>query len=110
MTESEIISLGAGLRKDVIPALDLWDLVIEAFLSSSNQFKKKVQGDLLRNTSISKHTQNQTKIPIHYDIFELSNVDCLPSNAKSSRFGAMLYIFEDNEAVIKITSKAEVQQ
>ena len=28
-TESEIISLDAGLRMDGIPALDLWDLVIE---------------------------------------------------------------------------------
>ena len=28
-TETEIISLDAGLRMDGIPALDLWDLVIE---------------------------------------------------------------------------------
>ena len=28
-TEAEIISLDAGLRKDGIPALDLWDLVLE---------------------------------------------------------------------------------
>ena len=47
-TESEIISVDAGLRRDGIPALDLWDLVIEVFHSSSNQFKKpkeRVQGD-----------------------------------------------------------------
>ena len=30
-TEAEIISLDAGLRMDGIPALDLWDLVIEVF-------------------------------------------------------------------------------
>ena len=35
-TESVIISLDAGLRMDGIPALDLWDLVIEVFHSSSN--------------------------------------------------------------------------
>ena len=35
--ESEIISLDAGLRMDGIPALDLWDLVIEVLHSSSNQ-------------------------------------------------------------------------
>ena len=34
--------------------------------------------------------------------------DYVSSNAKSSLFGAMLYIFEDNEAVIKMTKKAEV--
>ena len=30
-TEAEITSLGAGLRMDGIPALTLWDLVIEVF-------------------------------------------------------------------------------
>ena len=32
-TEAEIISLVAGLRMDGIPALTLWDLVIEVFHS-----------------------------------------------------------------------------
>ena len=37
-TESEIISLDAGLRMDEIPALDLWDLVlVEVLHSSFNQ-------------------------------------------------------------------------
>ena len=35
-TEAEIISLDAGLRMDGIPALTLWDLVIEAFHSVPN--------------------------------------------------------------------------
>ena len=35
-TESEIISLDAGLRMDRTPALDLWDLVIEVFHSVPN--------------------------------------------------------------------------
>ena len=39
-TEAELISLDAGLRMDGIPALDLWDLVIEVFHSSPNQSKK----------------------------------------------------------------------
>ena len=38
-TESEIISLDAGLGMDGIPALGLWDLVIEVLHSSSNQAK-----------------------------------------------------------------------
>ena len=33
-TEAEVISLDAGLRMDGIPALDLWDLVVEVFHSS----------------------------------------------------------------------------
>ena len=32
-TESEIISLDAGLRLDGIPALDLWDLIVAVLLS-----------------------------------------------------------------------------
>ena len=36
-TESEIISLDAGLRMDGIPAFDLWDLVTEVLHSPSNQ-------------------------------------------------------------------------
>ena len=36
-TEAEIISLDAGLRMDGIPALTLWDLVIEVFHSVPNR-------------------------------------------------------------------------
>ena len=39
-TESEVISLDAGLRMDGIPALDLRDLVVEVLHSSSNQFRE----------------------------------------------------------------------
>ena len=106
--EAEIISLDAGLRMDGIPALDLRDLVPEAFHSSSNQFndnKDQVRGNLSRNTTSNEHTQNQTKLPSQQENFDLSNVDHEPSDAKFFRFGAMLRIFEDNEAVIKTTIK-----
>ena len=69
-----------------------------------NQLKKsegRAQGNLLRDTPSNKHTHNQITTPIQHDNFELSNVDFVTSNAKSSQFGAMLYILEDNEAVIK---------
>ena len=36
-TDAEINSLGADLRKDSIPALALWDLVIEVFHSVPNR-------------------------------------------------------------------------
>ena len=36
-TEAEVISLDAGLRMDGIPALDLWNLVVEVFHSFHNQ-------------------------------------------------------------------------
>ena len=104
----KIISLDAGLRTDGIPVLDLWDLSIEVFHSTPNQFnntKDQVRGNSSRNTASNKHSQNQTKFPTQHDDFDVSNVDHFPSNAKSSRFGGMLYIFEDEEAVIKMNIK-----
>ena len=64
-----------------------------------------MQGELLRDTSSSKHANIQTKNPIQHDDLELCNVDYVSSNVKSSQCGAMTYIFEDNEAVIKIIIK-----
>ena len=87
-TESEIISLDAGLRMDGIPALDLWDLFIEVLYSPSNQFTKpqeRVQGDL-DDTSSRKHTNSQTMSQIQYKDLELCNVDYVSSNVKSSHF------------------------
>ena len=39
-TESEFISLDAGLRVDDIPALDLWDLIVTILHRNSNQSKQ----------------------------------------------------------------------
>ena len=87
---------------DGIPALDLWDFVIEVFHTSPTQSKKtkdQERGNSSRDTTANKHTQNQTKGPTQHENFDLNNVDCVSSNAKLPRCGAMLYIFEDNEAV-----------
>ena len=94
-TESEIISLDAGLRMDGTPALDLWDLIVTVLHGNTNQ-SKQVQGDL--STSLTRK-----KIPGKIDY--LNNVDFVSSNAISSREEALLYVFEDNEAVIKIIIK-----
>ena len=58
-----------------------------------------------RVTPHQTSTQNQTKTPIQHDTLELSNVDFVSTNAKSSPFGALLCIFEDSEAVIKMIIK-----
>ena len=87
-TEAETISLDAGYRMDGIPALDLLDLVIEVFHSSPNQpnkTKDHVRSNSSCNTTLNKHTQNQTKIPTQHDSFDLSNVDDVSLNAKFSR-------------------------
>ena len=63
-TEAEIISLDAALRMDGIPALDLWDLVVEVFRSSPHQLnntKDQVQGNLSRATTSKKHAQKKNQ-------------------------------------------------
>ena len=40
-TESEIVSLDAGLRMDDLLALDLWDIVIEVLRSTINTARLK---------------------------------------------------------------------
>ena len=47
----------------------------------------------------------QTRKKSHGMIDDLDNVDCISSNINSSRQEALLYIFEDNEAVIKMIIK-----
>ena len=94
-TESEIISLDAGLRMDGIPALDLWDLIV-AFLHGNTHQNDQVRGDPYKSPTRKK---------IHGKIDDLNNVDFISSNVNSSREEALLYIFEDNEAVIKIIIK-----
>ena len=80
---------------DGIPALDLWDLIVTVLHGNTNQ-SKQVHGDL--STSLMRK-----KIP--GKIGDLNSVDFVSSNANSSRQEASLYIFEDNEAVIKMIVK-----
>ena len=44
-TESDVVSLLAARRMDGLPALDLWDLVVEVLRSSLHQ--PRTQGQLL---------------------------------------------------------------
>ena len=50
---------------DGIPALDRWNLVKEVFHSSqkkqTNNTKHQLRGNVSRDTTSNKHTQNQTK-------------------------------------------------
>ena len=107
-TEPAIISLDAGLRMDGIPALGLWDSVMEVLHSSFNQeqgHQERARRHLQRDKPSSKHTNTQVKIQNQHNVLELTNVDHVSSNVKLSRSGAMLHIFEDDEAVIKMIIK-----
>ena len=94
-TESEIISLDTGLRLDGLPALELWDLIVSVLGNSSrisDRTVKPVNGE-------DKHHKSHNKIDVMKDI------DSDPSNVQSTRQEALLYVFEDNEAVIKMVFK-----
>ena len=91
-TESEIISLDAGLRLDGLPALELWDLIVSVLGSVSQISDRSGQPD----NDVHKHHKSQKKISV------IENIDSFPSNVHSSRQEALLYVCEDNEAVIKM--------
>ena len=61
-TESEIISLDAGLRLDGIPALDLWDLIVSV-LGNTNQNRIEREDPLLnkRESCCPPHTIHERK-------------------------------------------------
>ena len=94
-TESEIISLDTGLRLDGLPALELWDLIVSVLgnVSSVPDNSGKPESDA------HKRQKSHSKIDVVKDI------DLVPSNVQSANHEALLYVFEDNEAVIKMIMK-----
>ena len=103
-TESEIMSLDAGLRMDGKPALDLWDLIVTVLHWITNQ-NKQVQGEPCTNLVRAAPHKLPMREKSHGMIDDLDNVDFISSNVHSSCKEALLYIFEDNEAVIKMIIK-----
>ena len=97
-TASEIISLDAGLRLDGIPALDLWDLIV-FFFGNTNQNHDRTERPVVCRDKNHVRQQSQGVINV------LDNVDLFPSNVPFSHQEALLYVFEDNEAVIKMIIK-----
>ena len=93
-TESEITSLDAGLRLDGLLALELWDLIVAVFGKMTQTTERTV-----RLVITDRSQKSQGKIDV------LNNVDCVPSNVQSSYQEALLYVFEDSEAVIKMIIK-----
>ena len=94
-TESEIISLDIGLRLDGLPALELWDLNVSVLgnISRVSDRSGKPESDE------RKHQKS------HNQIDAMKDIDAVPSNVQSARQEALLYVFEDHEAVIKMIIK-----
>ena len=80
-TESEIISLDAGLRLDGIPALDSWDLIVAVLHGNTNQ-RNKAQEDLCTNQRAVRSTPYtiQKRKQSHRVINDLDDVDFISPN------------------------------
>ena len=80
---------------DGLPALELWDLIVSVLGNVSrisDRTEKLVNGE-------NKHHKS------HNEIDATQDIDSVPSNVQSARQEALLYVFEDNEAVIKMIMK-----
>ena len=83
-TQSEIISLDAGLRIDGLLALDLWDTVIEVLQSTKDNIQPKhtshqETGAVLDSETQTQHVKRKQKVD------QLSDVDHVPFDTQSSQ-------------------------
>ena len=83
---------------DGIPALTLWDLVIEIFTLHRARLNNPKRSC---GAKPNMHNLIQCK---HTNVVS-TNIDHISSNTIHSGAGAMLYVFEDNVAVIKMIFK-----
>ena len=89
-TEAEVISLEGGLRLDGIPASGLWDIVMDVL-------EPHAPGNLMRHPEKKPQTSKSNTV--------ISDPHVVPPNAHTSSQRVSLFIFEDNDAVIKMTVK-----
>ena len=103
-TEAELISLETGLRMDGILALTLWDLVIEVFHSVPNKADGPKR-EPRRNPSAVAKPDLHNPIPIKHINVIPTNIDHIPPNTTLLSPSALLCVFDDNKAEIKMIIK-----
>ena len=92
-TESEIISLDAGLRLDGIPALDVWDLIVAVLHGNTYQSNQELGDPCTNQVRAAPHKPPMRK-KSHEMIDDLDNVHFISSNVNSARQEALLYVFD----------------
>ena len=103
---------------DGLLALDLRDVVIEVLHSSKNTHQtvrdhcriEEVNDQVPRSQARGeiRSTNPDTKQKGNQDVDQLSHVDYIATNSHPSQGESQLYIFEDNEAVIKMIMKGRI--
>ena len=87
-TESEIMSLEAGLRLDGIPALDLWDLIVLVLGKTTQNHDGTGQPVVCRDANHAQGQQSRGTFNVLNNV--LNNVDRVPSNVQFSHQEALL--------------------
>ena len=90
-TEAELIALDAGLRLEGLPAMTLWDLILNV-LDPDDSVAPNI-------------TRAKTDQLLPAEMQELMNVDYVPCNVPTLSKRCKLIIMEDNDAVIKMCKK-----
>ena len=80
---------------DGLPSLELWDLIVSLLGNVSRV------SDGSGNPESDDHKLHKS----HNKIDVMKDIDAVPSNVQSALQEALLYVFEDNEAVIKMIIK-----
>ena len=89
---------------DGLPALELWDIVIEVLRATRKNVQPKHAS--LQETDAALHSKAKTqKVKSRQKFDQLSYVNYGHTNTHSSHNESELYIFEVNEAVIKMIIK-----
>ena len=96
-TESEIISLDAGLGLDGLPALDLWGLIVLVLGNTNQNHDRTGRPVVCRDTN---HERQQSRGVINV----MDNVDLVFPQTFNFRIKKLCCV-EDNEAVIKMIIK-----
>ena len=105
-TQSEIISLHAGLRLDGITALGLWDLIVAVLHGNTNQSHKERRDPCTNQREVRAAPHKLQKGKKSHEWFMiLMMLIIFPQTSILLVRKLKLYVFEDNEAVIKMIIK-----
>ena len=81
----------------------MWDLIVLVLGNTIQNHDRTVKPVVCRDKN---HVQVQSRGMFNV----LNNVDLVPSNVQFSHQEALLYVFEDNDAVIKMIIKGRIPQ
>ena len=113
-SEAEVSALDAGTRMEGIPALLLWEVVLEVFPGPTTQTTNTpnlqttsidISANNIRPYQTHLHAPHDEENTFNHTFKSEFNIDYVPTNLPMSRGKGLLMIFEDNEAVIKMTIK-----